>query len=287
MSITTLVMGVLILLQGAGGSAGMVVAVSGKVSLQRGTAQSAPRLAELLQTGDRIRVESGNATLLFCPTSERIVLGAGTTVELQANAVRVVAGPQPTRAAARCALPQVALGQESLERIGGVRGRGNPPIALLTGGPVTTTRPVFEWAPVGKAPAYQVALKNQDEDVLWQQRTTETTVAYPANMAPLAPGLYSWEVRAQEDGKVVGEQTANFEVKPATQFSPARASDPAAMLIEATALENAGYYAEAAAYFRELQKLDPSDERIARRLAWLYWSAGLITATNNQMQNIK
>jgi hypothetical protein len=264
----------------------MVLALSGKATLQRGASQTSPRLADLLQPGDRIRVESGNLTLLFCPTSERVVLSTGTTIELQANAVRVVSGGQPTREAAKCALPQVALGKESLERIGAVRGRGNPPIALFTGGPLTAARPVFEWAPVGTSPTYQVTVKNSDDDVVWQQQTSETKLAYPASNAALSPGSYSWEVRARADGKVVGEQTANFEVKPAPELSGATARDAAAMLMQATTLENAGYFSEAAAYFRELQKTDPSDDRIGRRLAWLYWNAGLVTATSEQLQRL-
>ena len=286
MSTATLLLALSILVQTNSSSAGMVLALNGKVTLQRGTSQSSARLAELLQSGDRIRVESGNLTFVFCPTSERLVLGAGTTVELQPNAIRVVSGAQPTRAAARCALPQVALGQESMERVGGLRARGNPPIPLFTGGPITASRPVFEWAAVEGSPAYQLALKNEDGDVLWQQQTSATKVDYPASMKPLAAGIYSWEVRAQAGGKLVGEQTANFEVKPAAQAFNTTAADPAAMLVEAIALENAGYFAEAAAYYRELQKANPSDERISRRLAWLYFNAGLLAASNAQLQNL-
>src|SRR5437773_4214020 len=134
MNTAMLLLGLSVLVQTNSPSAGMILGVSGKATLVRGTSQSNPRLAELLQTGDRIQVENGSLTLLFCPSSERLVLNSGTTIELQSNAVRVVSGSQPARAAAGCALPRVALGKESLERIGGVRGRGNPPIALLTGG---------------------------------------------------------------------------------------------------------------------------------------------------------
>jgi len=286
MSIASVLLGLLVLAQTNSASAGMILGLSGKATLQRGTSQSTPRLAELLQTGDRIRVESGNLTFLFCPSSERIVLNAGTTVELQANSLRVVSGAQPSRENTKCALPQVALGKESLERIGGVRGRGNPPIALFTGGTLTTARPVFEWIPVAGSPTYQVTVKNSDDDIVLQQQTSGSKLAFPASVAALPSGNYSWEVRARADGKIVGEQTANFEVKPAPELSSGTAKDAAAMLLQATALENAGYFSEAASYFRELQKADPSDERIARRLAWLYWNAGLVMATNEQLQKL-
>src|SRR5882672_4063364 len=168
MSIAALLLGLPIFVQTSSGSAGMILALTGKATLERGTSQTNPRLAELLQTGDRIRVENGNLTLLFCPTSERIVLSTGTTIELQAKGVRVVGGAQPARESTKCALPQVALGKESLERIGAVRGRGNPPIALFTGGPLTAVRPVFEWAPVAGSPSYELTVKNSDDDILWK-----------------------------------------------------------------------------------------------------------------------
>ena len=286
MSIATVLLTLTILAQSNSPSAGMILGLSGKATLQRGNAQSNASLAELLQTGDRIRVETGNLTFLFCPTSERIVLSAGTSIELQADAVRIVGGSQPTREKTKCALPQVALGKENLERFGGVRGRGNPPISLLTGGPLTTIRPVFEWVPMAGSPTYQLTVKNGDDDVVWQEQTSGAKLAYPASMPALAPGMYSWEVRAQEGGKTVGEQRANFEVKPAAGLSVGNAKDAGAMLLEAISLENEGYFSEAATYFRELQKLDPTDDRIARRLAWLYWNAGLIAATNDQMQRL-
>jgi hypothetical protein len=286
MSIAALLLGVSVFAQTSPPSAGMVLTLSGKAMLQRGTSQTSPRLAELLQTGDRIRVESGNLTFLFCPTSERVVLSTGTTIELQPNAIRVVGGAPPAREAAKCALPQVALGKESLERIGAVRGRGNPPISLFTGGPLAAVRPVFEWAPVGGSPTYQVTVKNSDDDVVWQQQTSGTKLAYPDSTAALAAGSYSLEVRARADGKVVGEQNANFEVKPAPALADTKATDLAAMLMQATVLENAGYFSEAATYFRELQQIDPSDDRIGRRLAWLYWNAGLVTATSEQLQRL-
>jgi hypothetical protein len=285
MTSATLLLGLSILVQANTPSSGMVLALDGKVAIQRGTSQSNARLAELLRTGDRIRVETGNLTLMFCPSAERLVLRAGTTIELQATAIRVVAGPQPTRAAARCALPQIELGQESLEHIGGLRARGNPPGVLFIGGPLTTSRPVFEWEPVEGSLIYQLSLKNSEGDVIWQHQTSTTKVAYPATMPELSSGSYSWEVRAQAGGQTVAEQTANFEVKPANQLQTGNPTDSAAMLLEATILENAGYYAEAAAYYRELQKANSSDERISRHLAWLYWNAGLIGASNAQLQS--
>jgi hypothetical protein len=270
-------------LQGNAQSSGMILVVDGKATVQRATLQTAARMAELVRAGDRIHVETGKLTLVFCPTSEQIVLSAGTTIELQNTAFRVVSGGQPGRnPTPRCVLPQVALGQESLESLGGLRARGIPPISLFTGGSVTTSRPTFEWAPLDGSPSYQLSLKNSSDDVIWEAQSSGTKLAYPSTLAPLAPATYLWELHAVVDGKVVAEQVANFEVKPADRLSLNAGADKSAMLMNATILESLGYYAEAAAYFREIQKTDP-DNRISRHLAWLYWNAGLIAASKAEV----
>jgi hypothetical protein len=286
MNIVSLFLAAWMSMQGNTPSLGMILELDGKATLQRAGAQSPARLAETLRTGDRIQVETGSLTLMFCPTSERVIVRAGTTLELQANALRVAAGSQPARTPAQCILPQVALGQESMERVGGLRARGTPPISLFTGGPVTSSRPVFEWAAVTGSPTYRLVLKNASDDTIWQSETTATKLAYPNTMAALEPATYLWELRAFLAGKVIAEQTANFQVKPAGRLSVSGRSDMAAMLMDATALENLGYYAEAAGYFREIKKANPSDDRMTRHLVWLYWNAGLIAASNAQRDSL-
>jgi len=260
--------------------AGMMLEVTGRVTIERRGSPITPRLAELIHTGDRIRIEGGRATIMFCPSSEMLVLSDRSVIEIQSEAVRVVSGPQPTRSHTHCALPKAPVGQESMERVGGIRGRGNPPIALFVGGPVSTLRPVFEWGPVDGNPAYQLTLKNVDGDTLWQTRTSATKASYPETMTALGAGSYQWEVRAETAGRLVAEQSANFEIKPGAPAATPR--DAPAMLVEAIRLENEGYYAEASSLFRELLKANPNDERISRHLAWLYWNAGLIAAFNAQ-----
>src|SRR5215831_18658844 len=97
MNTASLLIAAWFVLQGNAQSSGMILSVDGKATLQRATLQSTPRMAEMLRAGDRIHVETGRVTLLFCPTSEQIVLSAGATVELQNNALRVVSGGQPGR----------------------------------------------------------------------------------------------------------------------------------------------------------------------------------------------
>ena len=51
--------------------------------------------------------------------------------------------------------------------------------------------------------------------------------------------------------------------------------------------ENAGYLAEAAAVYRELRTEVPEDGRFGSQLIWLYWNAGLIMASNEEIAAAK
>ena len=65
---------------------------------------------------------------------------------------------------------------------------------------------------------------------------------------------------------------------------PESAEDDAGRMMRAVVLENAGYYAEAATEFRGVLAGGSTDERIVGHLAWLYWNAGLIAASNEEMK---
>jgi hypothetical protein len=193
-----------------------------------------------------------------------------------------------TRAAAKCALPQVALGKESLERVGGMRARGNPPIPLYLGGPVTSAHPTFAWAPFPGTQEYRLSVTDVNGDLVWESRGQAASVAYPQARPPLRDGEFTWDVSAMANGKIIAQQNATFQVKPNAELSaPPAANDPASLLLRATELENAGYFSEAAGYFRALRDTNAGDERLAQRLAVLYWNAGLIAAVNEEMDRLK
>ena len=248
------------------------------------------KLADLLYPGDQVVTTTGQATFLFCPSAERASIKNGTRIELTAAAMTPRAGAPPVKAPARCALPKVALGAENLERIGGMRPRGYPPIAIFVGGPVTNPRPAFEWAPVAGAASYQITLTNEAGATVWQYKAATPPVPYPASMPALIDGAnYQWEVRAEADGKILGQQGAMFQVKANPQLARASGDDFGGKLTEALELEDAGYYAEAAARYRVLRQVHPDDDRISRRLIWLYWNSGLIAAAQELLDksNIK
>ncbi|MGI8782091.1 MAG: hypothetical protein ACR2L2_00360 [Acidobacteriota bacterium] len=267
---------------------GMVLQSSGKVVLERGSEKRAARLADLLYAGDRIRATSGTVTLLFCPSSEKLQLKKGSVLEVLTASTKTVSGPKPVREkSARCALPKVALGSESLERMGAVRARGYPPLAVYLGGKISTARPQFEWEAVPGAREYVLVLRAESGAVLWQPRTDQLSLDYPETKPALeSGGSYQWEVRAEGEGKTLGQQSASFEVRPSEEFQ-IRPADDAGRLLLAADLEAAGYFADAARLFRQLRDTHPGDERLTHHLVWLYWNASLVTASSREREKIK
>src|SRR5439155_17834309 len=82
------------------------------------------------------------------------------------------------------------------------------------------------------------------------------------------------------------QQTANLEIKPNHELSKPVSSDPSEKLIRAAELENAKYYAEPAALYRQLRDADPRDSRLGYHLVWLYGSAGLVTAAGDELAKL-
>ena len=266
---------------------GMILAVSRDVSVERKGQTNAARLADLLLQGDRLTARGGRISFLFCPSQEQVTLRGTATLQLGPDQMELIEGSAPARTqAGGCALPRVALGRESLERVGGLRARGYPPIVLYLGGSTLNSHPSFEWEPVEKADSYQVALKNALGVVIWEDEAEHTSVAYPESMAPLEKSDYQWEVTAIADGETVAQQRANFSVRPDSELERQMGHHPTDHLVRATPLENAEYFSDAAGHYRELRKAHPDDVRITRRLTWLYWNAGLIAATNQERDQL-
>jgi hypothetical protein len=266
---------------------GIISSISGEVFLERGKTRTAARLADLLYAEDRIVVAEGQAVALFCPSSEKLTLSRGTTVQFGADRPRVLKGSAPVRMPARCLLPRVALGSESLERMGGLKARGGPPVALYVGGAVSSDRPQFCWGAVKDAELYRLTLKTtKNNQQVWETTTTAICAAYPSAGNPLTPSEYEWEVFAESKATVLARGTAAFEVKPGADLAGSNGAGTDDALLRAIELENRGYYSEAAAYFRTARETNPGDKRLTQHLAWLYWNSGLINAANEEFKRL-
>lgn len=257
---------------------GMVLSVKGEAHLVR-EAAAPVRLGDMLRAGDILEVVSGDLAFIFCPEGRRYQLSAGGRVSLSTQAAAFT-GPAPqARAAGPCSLPKVRLGAESLERVGGLRPRGRPPIPVYVGGVISTGNPVFDWKPVPEATAYVVAVTREDGNRVWEGTVSGPPARFPGDS--LTPGWYDWSVRAERNNEVLAEQNTGLEVRPAPAGSTGSLKEP---LLEAFRLEDLGYHAEAAGLLRKLVEEDPADGRLRRRLAWLYWKAGLLPAFNHELE---
>ena len=276
-------------LQDEAAPVGMILQTNGEVFLESDEARDAARMGELLSPGDQMIVSSGGATFLFCPSEEKVTLSSGTSIELTSDSIELVSGEAPQREnVGGCALPRVSLGRASLERVGGLRARGHPPIALYVGGTISQAHPLFRWEAIEGSDSYNLTLRSEMGVTVWEHSTDSPNVAYPDSMAALEEGKdYQWEVQALGEEEILAEQRANFVVRSDSSLPERSGSDPIDQLLWATMLENGGYYAESADYLRELREAHPEDIRLTRHLAYLYWNAGLISAANQERERLE
>lgn len=272
----------------SGEPVGMVLQATKDGYIDRGGERAPAQLAALLYPGDRLVTATGKMTILFCPTTEQLEVPAGSRVLLEGLSWKQEEGsPLIPKAAARCALPRVALGKESLERVGGLRPRGYPPVAIYLGGPVASANPLFEWAEVEGVEMYHLWIRNDRGRVVWETRTEKNHFHYSDSDPALEPERYTWEVQAKKGTEVLAQQTAWFEVKPNPELSIRELEGTADLLIHAAMLEQEGYFAEAAVLFRRLREENPEDSRLTSRLAWLYWNAGLMRASLVEQERLE
>ena len=266
---------------------GMILGIDGSVLVERNELQRPAMLADLLFDGDRVITEAGEATLIFCPSTQTVGLGNNTAALLGMETFVIESGATPTVSPSRaCMLPQVALGAESLEHVGALTVRGNPPVPLYLGGKISSRRPVFRWAAVEAADTYQLTLNDLTGTKVWEHQTTELNVAYPPSLEPLGDGDYLWELRAQIGNSTAAFQIALFTVDPAELPTSEPASNNADRLLRAMELEHFGYYADAAEELSALLSGNASDKPIVSRLAWLYSNAGLVAAADEAVTRL-
>ncbi len=278
-----------IMVAGAGAAGlepvGMILSIEGDVTLEHASQISPPSLADLLFAGDRIVSGSGRAALIYCPGKEILTTQRDSTTVIGSAEIETLSGDPPdSKKSSRCALPHVALGAESLEHVGALRLRSTlPPIPLYLGGRVSEERPTFRWAAIKNATSYRLRVSDLKGKTLWDHRTDGITARYPESKKPLGKGDYLWRLTAWGKTEIAGPQLAVFRIEPASMAISQPADNDSERLLRAVELENAGYYSEAAHELVALLSGRSSDDRILRRIVWLYWNAGLTTAAEDIM----
>ena len=255
----------------------ILAAVTGRVTVtpSRGGPPEPAMFGRALARGDHIVVNANaHAT---------VVLGDGSILDLAGKSALTVGGRVSQRVGARVGmLSREIFSDVSRFVIGGSRREGLvalPPLRGRDVGPMLLRprrtsllerRPRLFWLPVAGATAYRVAVAGESGE-LWHREVRDTTVAYPANAAPLAPGAdISWEVRALGANGEIRRERSLVHVLGAAEAARARRalqrirsatggdSTAAARYLAGSYLYVNQLYAEAAAEFEALRDLAPT-----------------------------
>ena len=270
----------------------IIASLKGKVTVQ--TAHGAePTLATFgraLEAGDRVQIAAGAAaTILF---------NDGNVAELGERSTLTIGGaPKGGKGGGK--LPGDVFAQVAKLTTGGSRKSGLVVMAPMRSGAtvagpepisprqtdVLSDRPTFEWRPVEGAQHYRVSLTGDDGE-LWSREVTQTTLAFPADVAALAPDHeWLWEVQAFGASGALGRASAAFRVPAAAELNAVRSvleriraggESPATHYLAGSYLHARGFQQDALAEFQALARIAPSSPAPHEALGDVYRALGLM-----------
>ena len=89
---------------------------------------------------------------------------------------------------------------------------GDSPVPVSPAGELSEPPSRFQWRATRDTNAYEVLLFREDGTVVWQERTSDTSINRRPDV-PLAPGRYYWRVRALSENGIRGESSlVRFEI---------------------------------------------------------------------------
>jgi hypothetical protein len=266
----------------------IVAQLEGGVWLQREKKSRPIREAMLLNVGDVIAAEDGGRAVIYQVYAPVTRLRAK-----QSRAIEPLSPPLPDNALTAqefARLKRILLNAKQRRKEASPRRMGGPDKAVLTisderNSTVLVREPTFNWTRVSGARRYVIKIYDRDEKLLWSTTTTETRVAYPKNLPPLAPGDYKWDVTAlvaeveSPDRKalfdataftVVGEDRAG-EIEADLAAASARFDDDGAVnLVYISALMDHKLFSRAAAELRASLARAPKDQTLWELLMETY-----------------
>jgi len=211
--------------------AGLLSMVAGNVQLVR-AGQKTPaeaRVADLVSVGDRLLVGRGSeASFLYCPDQKAGKIGAGGEILFEAAGVRVLKGKvTEERKVPACRLPtHLALSAASQQQSGMTRLRGDLLLRSPSRTSTATAQPVFRWAPVERATAYDIKVLDREERVQWRQTVSSMEARYPATAPPLVWGQkYWWRLTARNGEDTLDEAASYFQLLPADQAEQVQSAE--------------------------------------------------------------
>ena len=277
-----------------------IVATSGRVDVARPSSKSAERgtIGLGLLRGDKVQVAAdGAATLLFSD---------GNLLELSEKSA-ITVGAQPKVARRPEPDPVMAGVFKSVSEgvVGGSRETGLVALAPVRGGPdrkeiilaprqteILDDRPAFRWRGVHGADRYRIVVSG-DSGELWQRETGDTSIAYPADVAPLARETdLLWTLHASNDSGPLRDEEAAFRIKPTKEADAIRSrlgqiekdARGAAPYLAGAYLAGQGLFLDAIDRLEALCNSRPTEPGAHEALGQLYRAVGLMDLAAAELQ---
>lgn len=269
----------------------------------RGGSGATATFGATLERGDRIVVAAGGAVT--------VLLDDGSVVELGEKSAMTVGARPAARPKADLApaLPGEVVSGVSQFVAGGSRETGLMAMSTLRSGPddaplllsprhteLLDGRPAFRWRAAAGATRYRLAVSGEQGE-LWSREVAETTLAYPAEVAPLAADAdYVWEVRALADKGEVRREESSVHVLGAQVADGVRASlarigertggaeSQASRFLAGSYLSSRGLLRDAAEQLEALTRLTPEAAGVHESLGNVYRAMGLMDLAASEYQ---
>ena len=273
----------------------VLAAVKGKVQVVPARTKGVVRatFGRGLERGDKVTVAAGGSATVF--------FSDGNVVELSEKS-SVTIGGRAEKAPATAGLPGevytqvsrfVTAGSRRTGLIATTEMRGPENGAALIVAPRHTTvlqdRPTLRWRGVTGATRYRARLADAEGRELWMKETAEMELAFPADVAALAPGAaYELSVDAISDAKLLRSETVGFRIASAElarsveenlnriHESAGGAGTAAATYLAGSYVAGLGLYQDAARHFFALCQLDPKSPDPHEALGNVYSRVGLM-----------
>jgi hypothetical protein len=198
--------------------AAVLVQLSGKVEVQRGSTTAAAAVGTALHAGDRLLVPGGGRAVIMYRTGRFQTATAAVTIEARQSDQPSGLYRQTLQTIAQVATTDAARQPNRQGMIRPVPGQAAP-ISPRNEIAVLDVRPAFVWFAVPGATSYTVQVQRTDlagsRPLRWEV-AADTTWTYPESAPPLVPGAsYRWMVGSQ--GRA--SQPESFRVVSAQDFS--------------------------------------------------------------------
>ncbi len=245
-----------------------------------------------LERGDRVIVGAGGSATIFFQD--------GNVVELGERSALTVGGARPAAKAKGAEMPaEVYAGvsrfvtegsrENGLVAVSQLRSVSDAPLLLAPRNTsILDVRPTFRWRPVEGATRYRVLLSSAEGTGWEREVTADSSLAYPADADPLAPGSScSWSVVAEREDSEIRREEAVLHVVDDAEAGRVRsalagiargaaADSAAARFLSGSYLSGRGLYLDALAEFRALDRLSPDSPAPHEAMGHLYRAEGLM-----------